>query len=389
MNRKALNFTLCILVLVLVAELAFLGAGYLQEEDISLFRPETGETRPPVGTLPVEEPTEPATLPTEEPTEPEETLPPDEVFVLSFTGDCTLGSTPAKAGTSGSFVKVVGEDYTHPFREMAPIFQEDDLTLANLESVIGENGTGASKTFIFRGPKEYTQILTSGSVEAVTIANNHAKDYGTKGYEGTKENLTEAGIAYVEDYSTMIYTTQRGLVVGVCAADGSVNAIKTDKVLACIQELKDAGVHVIVCAFHWGNEGQYRPTDAQKELGKAAIDAGADIVWGNHPHVLQPIEAYNGGIIFYSLGNFSFGGNSNPRDLDGAVMQQQVILHGDGTVSLGELTILPISISSAEKGNNYQPILCAEDSEQYKRILTKLDGTFDGDDLVVDYSHLR
>lgn len=391
MNRKALKFALSILILVLVAELAFLGIHYVQEEDISLFHPGGEETLPPVGTLPpqAQQTTPPTEVPTEAPTEPEETLPPDETFVLSFTGDCTLGSTPTKAGTASGFIKTIGEDYTHPFKETASIFQQDDLTLANLESVIGEEGTGINKTFIFRGPKEYTQILTSGSVEAVTLANNHAKDYGTKGYEGTKANLEEAGISYVEDYSTLLYITQRGLIVGICAADGSVNAIQTEKVLNCIQELKDAGAQVIVCAFHWGNEGEYRPTDAQKELGHAAIDAGANIVWGNHPHVLQPVEEYGDGIIFYSLGNFSFGGNTNPRDTDGAIMQQQVILHGDGSVSLGELTIIPISITSAEKGNNYQPIPCEEDSEQYQRILTKLDGTFTGDNLIVDYSHLK
>ena len=392
MYNKHLKFALVILVIVLLAELAFAGVIYLSEEQIAMFAPDAAATEPPAGTLPTQatvatEATEAPTEPTE--TEPEETLPPDQSFILSFTGDCTLGSTPAKAYAANGFIQTIGEDYGHPFRETVHIFENDDVTFANLESVVGDEGTGIAKTFIFRGPAEYTQILTLGSVEAVTIANNHAKDYGTKGYEGTKSHLEEAGISYVEDYSTLIYTTDRGLKIGVCAADGSVNAIKTDKVLECIAQLQEAEVHVIVCAFHWGNEGEYRPTEAQQELGKAAIDAGADIVWGTHPHVLQKIEEYGDGIIFYSLGNFSFGGNSNPRDLDSAIMQQEVILHGDGTVSLGELTIIPISISSADSGNNFQPIPCEEGSEQYERIWSKLDGSFEGSNLTIDYSHLQ
>ena len=392
MYNKHLKFALIILALVLILELAFVGVMYLSEEELLFFAPDTAATQPPAGTLPTEatratEATEEATEPEE--TEPEVTLPPDQSFILSFTGDCTLGSTPAKSYAANGFIQTIGEDYGHPFRETVHIFEQDDLTFVNLESVIGEEGSGIAKTFIFRGPEEYTQILTLGSVEAVTIANNHAKDYGTKGYEGTKSHLEEAGLSYVEDYSTLIYTTEGGLTVGVCAADGSVNKIKTDKVLDCIAQLKEAGVHIIVCAFHWGNEGEYRPTEAQEELGKAAIDAGADIIWGTHPHVLQRVEEYGDGIIFYSLGNFSFGGNSNPRDLDSAIMQQEVILRGDGTVELGQLTVIPISISSADKGNNFQPIPCEEGSEQYQRILSKLDGSFEGDNLTIDYSHLQ
>ena len=394
MFNKHLKFALVILVIVLVAELAFVGVMHLEEQGISL-RELTGQTEPtetqPLQTLPpeTEPPTEAPTEATEPETEPTETEPTEQRFLISFTGDCTLGSTPAKSYAANGFIQTIGEDYGHPFRNTVQFFEQDDLTLANLESVIGDAGASVGKTFVFRGPAEYTQILTLGSVEAVTLANNHAKDYGTKGYEGTKGHLEEAGIAYVEDYSTLVYTTESGLTVGICAADGSVKAIKTDKVLSCIAELQDAGVDLIICAFHWGNEGEYRPTEAQQELGKAAIDAGAHIVWGNHPHVLQKIEEYNGGIIYYSLGNFSFGGNSNPRDLDSAILQQEVILYSDGTLELGELTIIPISISSAEKGNNFQPTPCEEGSEQYNRILSKLDGTFEGDDLNVDYSHLQ
>ena len=87
-------------------------------------------------------------------------------------------------------------------------------------------------------------------------------------------------------------------------------------------------------APHWGVEGSYRPTQEQMDLAHAAIDAGADIVWGSHPHVLQPIEEYKDGLILYSMGNFCFGGNGAPEDLDTVLIQQEVVKTPDGRVSL-------------------------------------------------------
>ena len=149
------------------------------------------------------------------------------------------------------------------------------------------------------------------------------------------------------------------------------------------------GAEIVICAFHWGTEGSYRPTDAQKRFGRAAIDAGADIVYGHHPHVLQPIEEYKDGYIFYSLGNFSFGGNHFPRDMDSAILQMEVIRDLEGNVSLGELTIIPVSISSRSGQNNFQPIPYEEGTKEYERTMSKLDGSFTGPDLVVDYSDMR
>ena len=143
---------------------------------------------------------------------------------------------------------------------------------------------------------------------------------------------------------------------------------------------------MVVCAFHWSKEGSYRPTAAVQDLAHAAIDAGADIVYGHHPHVLQKIEEYGAGIIYYSLGNCSFGGSAAPRDFDSAIVQQEVIREPDGSVHLGELTIVPISVSSVKGQNNYQPTPVEEGSDAYSRILSKLDGSFTGPDLVVDYS---
>ena len=138
------------------------------------------------------------------------------------------------------------------------------------------------------------------------------------------------------------------------------------------RDLKDQGCDLIIFAPHWGVDKTYVPTQEQMDVGYAAIDAGADIVWGSHPHALQPIEYYGDGVIFYSLGNFSFGGFTVPADFDTALLQQEILRDGDGNVSLGELTIVPCCISSIEGRNNYQPTPYEPNTEEYDRVLQKL-----------------
>ena len=138
--------------------------------------------------------------------------------------------------------------------------------------------------------------------------------------------------------------------------------------------------------MHWGLEGYYRPADNQTVLGQAAIDAGADIVYGSHPHVLQPIEEYNGGYIVYSLGNYVFGGNTNPRDKDTAIVQFTVKRAADGTVTVEGWEAIPCRLSSVTAYNDFCPTPYEEGSEDYDRTMSKLDGSFDGPNLVIDYS---
>ena len=109
----------------------------------------------------------------------------------------------------------------------------------------------------------------------------------------------------------------------------------------------------------------------------------ADIVYGTHPHTLQPIEEYNGGIIYYSLGNFAFGGNNSPKDYNTALVQQEVIRDMDGTIKLGELTRVPCSISSVSNLNNFQPTPYEAGSKDYEKTMSKLDGTYTGSRLPI------
>lgn len=309
----------------------------------------------------------------------------EQSYILTFVGDCTFGSISENWYNSSHFIQTVRSNYGYPFDNVRQYFAYDDFTILNLEGPLTDDRLGAvNKRFAFRGPTDYTQIMTGSSVEAVSLANNHTEDYGAKGYESTKEALTKAGIAYVEKNSTAIYTTESGLVIGIYAAsfDFDLRGMKDD-----IAELRENGAEIVICSFHWGEEGKYKPTGGQQRTAKAAIDAGADVVYGHHPHVLQKIETYKGKYIFYSLGNFSFGGAALPGDYDTALLQLQVVRDSEGKVNLGELGILPCSISSEEGRNNFQPTALKE-NEDIQRVLSKLTGKFEGKDLEVDYSKL-
>ena len=390
MNRKITSILLIIFSLLLVAELAFVGYKHLNREEIGeeLLNSEPTEEIIFVPTEPLETQENPVdeTAPEEETetepeeTEPAETEPTARRYVLTFAGDCTLGSTAAKANSTGSFVKTIGENYDFPFANVVKYFAEDDFTIVNLEGPLTETGTAAQKTFAFKGPTAYTQILTGSSVEAVTLANNHAEDYGQEGYKNTIKALNEAGVSYVEKNNTTLLVTESGLKIGLYA--GSFDFSKSD-IVSDIGLLRQQGAEIVICAFHWGTEGAYRPNSTQEYFGRAAIEAGADIVYGSHPHVLQKVEQYQDGYIFYSMGNFSFGGSTFPQDYDSAILQMEVIRDEDGAISLGELTMIPVSISSMKGQNNYQPTPLEEGSAAYKRVISKLDGSYDGPNLPI------
>ena len=312
-----------------------------------------------------------------------ETLPPEVRFTLTFVGDCTLGTQPSWMYLSGCYTNLIGDNYDLPFQYVRSIFENDDCTFANLESVFADDGVAADKLFTFRGPTSYVNILTGSSVEAVNLANNHSFDFGQAGYDSTVQTLKDNAVEYVETNSTTIFTTESGLTVGLY---GIFYTLDEADMKADVAQLQADGAEVIIAAAHWGTEGAYHPIDEQTDWAHALIDAGVDIVWGHHPHVLQKIEEYNGGIIYYSLGNFSFGGNHNPRDKDTAILQQEIVRAPDGSIRLGELTIIPCSLTSKTDYNDFQPIPLEESDTRYARVLSKLDDTFPGPDLYVSYN---
>lgn len=398
MKNRTVKTLLIIAAVILAVDLGLVALLYFGGRGNTLQAPPTETFGTAPGTEPVTVPettaaptteatTAPTTEATAEPTTVPTTEPEPERFLLTFAGDCTLGSDPEHYGVMYSLIYTVGEDYDYPFRNVAEYFRNDDFTIVNLEGVLTEStgGRNTASLFTFRGPTAYTQILTGSSVEAVTLANNHTMDYGKQGYESTTGVLTEAEVAYVEKNGTALYTTESGLTVGLYAASFNIDIAGMKKAVA---DLRSQGAEIVIAAVHWGNEGQYRPTNQQKQNAHAMIDAGVDIVYGSHPHVLQPIEEYGDGIIYYSMGNFCFGGNNYPRDLDSVVLQQEVIREPDGTVRLGQLTKIPCSVSSLPVQNNFQPTPYEEGSDLYQRVLDKLSGAWTGPDLIVNYDNL-
>lgn len=363
-NRKT---TLALLLLSILLLVSACGKAPTEETPSAI-------TEPTETTVPVEA--------TEATTAPTETEPAEERFVLTLVGDCTLGCTPWHEYTHGGFIYIVGDDYDYPFQNVREYFENDDFTLVNFEGTLGDEGYPANKAFTFRGPAEYTNILTGSSVEAVTLANNHTMDFGYAGYKETTRILTEAEVPFVEKDSSRLVTTESGLTIGLYAAAFVIDQKDLSEEVAALRE---QGAEIVIFAIHWGTEGNYHAYIDQSKAAYKAIDAGVDIVYGHHPHVLQKIEEYNGGVIFYSLGNFCFGGNQQPSDLDSALLQQEIIRDPDGNISLGERTIIPCSISSIPFQNNYQPTPYEEGSEEYERVLAKLSGRWNGKNVIPVY----
>lgn len=290
---------------------------------------------------------------------------------ISAAGDFTLG-TDENFDYSTSLPARYEEvqDPGYFLQNVKDIFASDDLTIVNLEGPLTTSEERADKQFSFKGDPSYTEILTSGSVEACNLANNHSKDYGIQGYEDTIANVEAAGIKTFGYERTAIWETN-GVKVGLAGVYELAEGMDCqDDMTATIQSLKDAGADLVIVSFHWGVEKENYPDETQQTLAHAAIDQGADLVLGHHPHVLQGIEKYQGKYIVYSLGNFCFGGNKNPSDKDTMIFQQTFTLENGEVVEDDAINIIPCRISSEDDYNNYQPT--PAEGEEAQRILGRI-----------------
>ena len=291
-------------------------------------------------------------------------------LVISTVGDCTLG-TDENFDYSTSLNSVYesnGKEYF--FQNVRSVFEKDDLTIANAEGTFTTSTAREDKLFAFKADPEYAQIFSSSSVEAVTLANNHSHDYGEQSFEDTKAALDSAGVTHF-GYDETAVLEVKGVKVGLVGIyELSDHMERATQLKENIAKVKKDGAQLIVTVFHWGNEKEISPDSNQTQLGRMAIDEGADLVVGHHPHVLQGIEKYKGKYIVYSLGNFCFGGNSYPSDMDTMIFQQTFTIDSSGVQPDGQIHVIPCSISSASGYNNYQPTP-AQGSEA-ERILTKI-----------------
>ena len=292
-------------------------------------------------------------------TEGQETQIPEPVVTtvtISATGDCTLGVTQTH-GYEGSFHEYYdknGAEYF--FSDVKEIFEADDFTLVNLECVLTEATDRVEKTWNLKGKPEYTKIRTSSSVEGCSLGNNHTLDYGEVSLTDTISALDQAGIVYGYNEQTAIYTTSQGIRIGGVSANLLSETEKYENYIRDgIADLRTQGADLVIASCHWGIELDHYPTQYQQDMAHQIVDWGADVVIGNHPHVLQGIEVYNGKVICYSLGNFCFGGNRNPDNKD-TMIYQQTFTFVDGKLQEQlEARIIPCTISSIESRNDFQP----------------------------------
>ncbi|MCI6429781.1 MAG: CapA family protein [Oliverpabstia sp.] len=298
--------------------------------------------------------------------------PVEEVKItVSMVGDCTIG-TDEQFDKSSNFdaFYIVKKDPGYFFQGVRDVFAADDLTVINMEGTLTESDTRQDKTYAFKGDPKYTEILTAGNVDAANLANNHSKDYGEQSYTDTIQYLESAGIATF-GYDRTSVLDIKGIKVGLVGiyvlADGME---RQQQLIDNIQSVKNQGAQVVIVSFHWGTEKATYPDDIQKTLAHIAVDNGADLVVGHHPHVLQGIEEYNGKNIVYSLGNFCFGGNRNPLDKDTMIFQQTFTFENGELVQDNVKNIIPCSLSSVKEYNDYQPTIL-EGSES-ERVLQKI-----------------
>jgi len=286
---------------------------------------------------------------------------------ITAVGDCVLGTdyrfTYANS-LAGQFDREDG-DMAYFLGGVRELLGNDDLTIANLETTLTTTTARIPKappdrSFWFRGDPSYVGILTAGSVEAVDVANNHSYDYQEAGFLETLATLEEAGIGYF-GHGYVHYATVRGIRVALLGfnqlgnrATGPGLAQLTKLVVSAVEEHRSTHDLVIV-SFHWGKEYEFLPTPDQITLGHRTIDAGADLVIGHHPHVVQGIETYGGKHIVYSLGNFVYGGSAMVKDGGHTMIFQEVFEFLDGVLVAQEHRVIPASYSTTDNRNDYRP----------------------------------
>ena len=289
-------------------------------------------------------------------------------FTVTLAGDTTLGSTDDLRKRDDCFERVAEEKgYGWFFSGLTDLFATDDLTLVNFEGTLTEATEKKEKKFNFKGPAEYTDILTLGSVEAVTIANNHTLDYGTQGREDTIANLEGAGITVSGNGILGVYEKD-GVKVGMTGYCFPYTDGKKDN-SADVEALREMGCQIVIASFHWGSEYREDFTAEQRNIGRAAIKAGADIVVGHHPHIVQGIERYEDSYILYSVGNLVFGGNVDPDDRDAYAARVTFTVHEDHAEA-PQVTIVPLRLTALEDGTDYRPVIA--EGEEADRIVNRI-----------------
>ena len=282
---------------------------------------------------------------------------------LTFLGDCLVSTY--KGGEAKGTFNWYAKNYpaTYFFEKVYDTLSTDDYTIANCETVLTDRtltprnkGTG-SRVFWFYGPSANAKIFTAGSVEVTGVVNNHMKDYGQAGYEDTLAALKKENLI-IGDYNKPVYLEKNGIKAAIMFVN-LWSLGDADKIISDMKKL-DADTDYKIIYFHGGVEGTNYPEQWKVNACRKLIDSGANFVIGMHPHVLQPIEEYHGGVIVYSLGNFLFGGNTAP--VKNTIIYQIELKKGSYSQN-----VIPCQVYSGSR-NNWQPCYPETESSRQKTL---------------------
>jgi len=220
---------------------------------------------------------------------------PVDAFTLVITGDII----PAR---SVNYMTLKKNDFTWAFKNIAPLLKKGDITWANLESPLIENCPVTNEGFVFCGDSRHIKGLRYSGIDIVNLANNHSGNYGPKGIDETVTLLKKNGITSVGQSTDPVYMTVKGKKMAFLGYNTiGVPAPSLESIVVAKKKTP-----LVIVQFHWGEEYTTQITDLQRDLAHEAIDKGAILVVGNHPHWVQPIEKYKGVPIVYAHGNTIF-----------------------------------------------------------------------------------
>lgn len=309
----------------------------------------------------------------------------DEIVTvtISAAGDVTLGNLYGMTyeWSFDEMYELQSPEYF--FESVKPIFEADDMTIVNFEGVLTLTDERVEKKYNMKGDPEYVHILTAGDIEAVSFANNHRLDYSQQGSDDTVAAFESEGIAYAYD-SVVGYYETKGITIGFISFNEVYDGTAVEQFIKDgIAALKKAEVDLILACCHWGSELANYPEEYQTTLAHMCIDLGADLVIGHHPHVLQGVDVYNGKYIVYSLGNFCFGGNKNPKDKDSMIFQQTFTFVNGEKQEDDNIRVIPVHISSVKNRNDYQPT--PVEGEEAVKVIDRINEFSAGFGLKFDY----
>lgn len=296
----------------------------------------------------------------------------EETITISFLGDCSIGDTIQYRDYAKSYHNVIREKGVDwPFSLVEDVLRADDLTVANLEVVLTTHTTvRQKKDHNLIGDPAHTGVILASGIDVVNTANNHAWDFRAVGYHDALSHLDAAGIPH---FGTLYSGTAdgsdicpvldvKGVKVGF-AGFSYPQEYDKKRITNRIAQLRENGAQIVILSLHWGTEEKTQPTASQAAYARFCIDAGADVVYGHHAHVLQSVQFYKGKPIFYSTGNFTFGTMSQV-DPDTGIFQLTYTIT-DGEPRLSRFGVIPCRTQGS---GDYRPYILTEPDECQKML---------------------